>query len=231
MKRHVRTLGMNRSGTARTTINARRSYGDEEGAVEPTVARLHGFEAVVVVKHTNSLTKHRPLSERKSDKRVRLTPKFRPLLRMVTGHPYPVRMTIPSTDSLKHISDRLKANDIAWFKDRFHAGEFSWLKEHLPEGGYTTLGERIEAGDLGYVRTLLRGLALPGFGTLFGATAVGTAATVGAAKASTAIASSENDDRKKKGAVWLLPVALLGAILLGFGLSRLGDDKNSTTPA
>lgn len=133
-------------------------------------------------------------------------------------------------DSLKHISDRLKANDIAWFKDRFNAGEFSWLKEHLPEGGYTKLGERIEAGDLAYVRTLFRDLALPGFGTLFGATAVGAATTVGASKAATAtkaMASSENDDRKKKGAVWLLPVALLAAILLGFGLSRLGDDKNT----
>ena len=138
-------------------------------------------------------------------------------------------------DSLKHLSDRLKANDIAWFKNRFNAGEFSWLKEHLPEGGYTKLGERIEAGDLAYVRTLFRGLALPGFGTLFGATAVGAAttagsgATAGGTKTATAVASADHSDRKKKGAVWLLPVALLAAILLGFGLSRLGDDKNKDT--
>jgi transforming growth factor-beta-induced protein len=138
-------------------------------------------------------------------------------------------MSIPSMDTLKHISDRLKANDIAWFKDRFQAGEFSWLKEHLPEGGYTTLGERIEAGDLGYVRTLFRGLSLPGFGTLFGAAGVGAAATAGvagAAGAAKAAMTTGEDDRKKKGAVWLLPLALLAAILIGFGLSRLGKDKN-----
>ncbi len=178
-----------------------------------------------------------PHCERKSDIRVRTadivamgnTPERRP----VTGHPYPVPMTIPSMDTLKHISDRLKANDIAWFKDRFHAGEFSWLKEHLPEGGYTTLGERIEAGDLGHVRTLFRGLDLPGFGTLFGGGAVAAAAATGVAgvKGAAAFTSSDNNDRKKKGAVWILPVALLGAIALGFGLSRLGDNKNDNKVA
>jgi uncharacterized surface protein with fasciclin (FAS1) repeats/outer membrane protein OmpA-like peptidoglycan-associated protein len=152
-------------------------------------------------------------------------------------------MDIPSIDTLKHVADRLRANDISWFKDRFKAGDFAWLKDRLPEGGYTKLGERIEAGDLGYVRTLFGGLDLPGFGGIFGsagkaAAAVGTAAAgvgaakaVAGAKAGAAGSAAKNvvindDSNRKKGAVWLLPVALLAAIGIGFGISRLAkDDK------
>ena len=86
---------------------------------------------------------------------------------LVTWEP----MDTPNPDTLKHIVDRLKANDIAWFKDRFKAGDFAWLKDRLPEGGYTKLGEKIEAGDLAYVRTIFGGLDVPGFANLSGAKA------------------------------------------------------------
>ena len=144
-------------------------------------------------------------------------------------------MSLPTPDVLKHIGDRLKANDIAWFKDRFKAGDLAWLKDHLPDGGYTTLGQRIEAGDLGYVRTLFSGIDLPGFGALFGsgakvAAAGGAAASAAAAKAGRVVINDE--DHRKKGAVWLLPLALIAALGLGFGLSRLGkDDKKDVAIA
>ena len=142
-------------------------------------------------------------------------------------------MDTPNPDTLKHIVDRLKANDIAWFKDRFKAGDFAWLKDRLPEGGYTKLGEKIEAGDLAYVRTIFGGLDVPGFASLSGARAAvaGGAVLKEGAGATGAVASKAaqgvviNDDRRKKGAVWLLPVALAAALLLGFGLSRLGKDN------
>ena len=146
-------------------------------------------------------------------------------------------MDTPNPDTLKHIVDRLKANDIAWFKDRFKAGDFAWLKDRLPEGGYTKLGEKIEAGDLAYVRTIFGGLDVPGFANLSGAKAAVAAAAVAGgavfkgAGVTGAVASKAaqgvviNDDQRKKGAVWLLPVALAAALLLGFGLSRLGKDN------
>ena len=142
-------------------------------------------------------------------------------------------MTPPPVDVLKHIGDRLMANDIAWFKSRFAAGEFAWLRGHLPEGGYTTLGEHIEAGDLAYVRRLLAGLDLP----VFGASAVGesavaavptTGATTNAAAALQPVADASQSDRRKKDGVWLLPIALLVALGLGFWLSHLGKDDTST---
>ena len=119
-------------------------------------------------------------------------------------------MDTPNPDTLKHIVDRLKANDIAWFKDRFKAGDFAWLKDRLPEGGYTKLGEKIEAGDLAYVRTIFGGLDVPGFANLSGAKAAvaGAAAAGGAvlkgAGATGAAASKAaqgvviNDDQRKK---------------------------------
>ena len=142
-------------------------------------------------------------------------------------------MTTPSVDVLKHIGDRLTANDIAWFKNRFAAGELAWIRDHLPEGGYTKLGERIEAGDLAYVRRLLAGLDLPGVGGPAGGTLAAVAgATSGEAKVAAAVTSSADsatDDRRRKGGVWLLPIALLAAIGLGFWLSHLGKDNASDT--
>ena len=145
-------------------------------------------------------------------------------------------MTPPPIDVLKHIGDRLKANDIAWFKSRFAAGEFAWIRDHLPEGGYTKLGERIEAGDLAYVRRLLAGLDLPAFGAAAGgASAARAGATAGeAAKlaaAATPGADASPHDRRKKGGVLLLPVALVLALGLGFWLSHLGTDNASDTAA
>ena len=143
-------------------------------------------------------------------------------------------MTPPPVDVLKHIGDRLKANDIAWFKSRFAAGEFAWLRDHLPEGGYTKLGERIEAGDLAYVRRLLAGLDLPGFGATAGSAsgAAAGAATGGATKVAASVTSDADpspNDRRRKGGIWLLPIALFAAIGLGFWLSHLGKDNPSDT--
>ena len=143
-------------------------------------------------------------------------------------------MTPPPVDVLKHIGDRLKANDIAWFTSRFAAGEFAWLRDHLPEGGYTKLGERIEAGDLAYVRRLLAGLDLPGFGATAGSAsgAAAGAATGGATKVAASVTSDADpspNDRRRKGGIWLLPIALFAAIGLGFWLSHLGKDNPSDT--
>ncbi len=138
-------------------------------------------------------------------------------------------MTPPPVDVLKHIGDRLKANDIAWFKSRFAAGEFAWLRDHLPEGGYTELGERIEAGDLAYARRLLAGLDLPGSAAAAGGASAAAAGsgTGGAAKVAAVGAVGDHDDRRKKGGIWLLPIALLAALGLGLWLSHLGKDDTS----
>ena len=144
-------------------------------------------------------------------------------------------MTPPPVDVLKHIGDRLTANDIAWFKNRFDAGEFAWMRDHLPDGGYTKLGERIEAGDLAYVRRLLAGLDLPGFGGPSGGTRAAVAgATSGGANVAAAVTTggdSTTDDRRRKVGVSLLPIALLAAIGLGFWLSHLGKDNASDSAA
>ena len=138
-------------------------------------------------------------------------------------------MTLPPVAVLKHIGDRLKANDIAWFKSRFAAGEFAWLRDHLPEGGYTKLGERIEEGDLAYVRRLLAGLDLPGFGAAAGGARGGAAgAAIGGTGKVAAIGTvMGQDDRRKKGGIWLLPIALIAALGLGFWLTHLGKDDPS----
>ncbi len=141
-------------------------------------------------------------------------------------------MTPPPVDVLTHIGDRLKAHDIAWFKGRFAAGEFAWLRDHLPEGGYTELGDRIDAGDLAHVRRLLAGLDVPGFGAAAGGASGPVGAPLGSVKDTvgvTSVAVATENDRRRKGGVWLLPIALLAALGLGFWLSHLGKDDASDT--
>jgi transforming growth factor-beta-induced protein len=174
-------------------------------------------------------------------------------------------MELPPIGELRHLLDRLKSNDIAWFRDSFKSGKFAWLKDHLPGDGYETLGKKIEAGDLGHVKSVLGGLKLPGVdlfsglgaGAVAGAAGIAGAATgalkggagaaTGALKGGVGAASgavkggagalkgaavSVNDDRKKKGAIWLIPAAILGAVLLGFGLTKCNkDDKAADTVA
>ena len=157
-------------------------------------------------------------------------------------------MELPPIGELRHLLDRLKSNDIAWFRDSFKSGKFAWLKNHLPGDGYETLGKKIEAGDLGHVKSVLGGLKLPGVdlfsglgagavagaagiagaatGALKGGAGAATGALKGGAGALKGAAVSVNDDRKKKGAMWLIPAAILGAVLLGLGLTQCNkDDK------
>lgn len=131
-------------------------------------------------------------------------------------------MELPNAATLTHFADRLKANDIAWFKDRFQAGDLAWLTDRLPGEGYAKLGNKIEAGDLAYVRTVFRGLDIDALSGPVGTrtTSAGTAESAGGVVI--------NDERSKSGAVWLLPVGLVLALLLGFGLSRLGEDPTPT---
>ena len=161
-------------------------------------------------------------------------------------------MELPPIGELRHLLDRLKSNDIAWFRESFKSGKFAWLKNHLPGDGYDTLGKKIEAGDLGYVKSALGGLNLPGVdlfnglstgaaagvagiaGAATGALKGGVGAASGAAKGNAGTlkgaAVTVNNDRKKKGAMWLIPAAILGAVLLGFGLTKCNkDDKPVTT--
>jgi uncharacterized surface protein with fasciclin (FAS1) repeats len=163
-------------------------------------------------------------------------------------------MELPPIGELRHLLDRLKSNDIAWFRESFKSGKFAWLKDHLPGNGYETLGKKIEAGDLGYVKSALGGLKLPGVdlfsglgagaaGAVAGAAGIAGAATgalkggVGAASGAVkggagalkGAAVSANDDRKKKGAMWLIPAAIIGAVLLGFGLTKCNKDDKKVT--
>jgi transforming growth factor-beta-induced protein len=173
-------------------------------------------------------------------------------------------MELPPIGELRHLLDRLKSNDIAWFRESFKSGKFAWLKDHLPGDGYETLGKKIEAGDLGYVKSALGGLKLPGVdlfsglgaGAVAGAAGVagaaagalkgGAGAATGALKGGVGAASGAvkggtgalkgaavtvNNDRKKKGAMWLIPAAILGAVLLGFGLTKCNKDDDKTVTA
>jgi uncharacterized surface protein with fasciclin (FAS1) repeats len=174
-------------------------------------------------------------------------------------------MELPPIGELRHLLDRLKSNDIAWFRESFKSGKFAWLKDHLPGDGYETLGKKIEAGDLGHVKSALGGLKLPGVdlfsglgagaaGAVAGAAGVagaaagalkgGAGAATGALKGGVGAASgavkggagalkgaavSANNDRRKKGAIWLIPAAILGAVLLGFALSKCNKDDKKVT--
>ncbi len=161
-------------------------------------------------------------------------------------------MELPSLTTLRQILDRLKANDIAWFKDQWKSGSFGWMKDKLPSGEYEQIGSRVEAGDLNPLKGALSKIDLPGI-DLFkglagnvsgaagaaagvaGAAAVGGAAKVaGAAKVGTNTAKTAatkttavvEETKKKSPLIWAIP-ALIGVAALAFGLSRCGS-KSAT---
>jgi uncharacterized surface protein with fasciclin (FAS1) repeats len=152
-------------------------------------------------------------------------------------------MELPSLTTLRHILDRLKANDIAWFKDQWKSGSFGWMKDRLPAGEYDQIGSRVEAGDLSPLKSGLSKIDLPGIDLFKGLGAAGAAAgaagVAGAAKVAGSAASATKmagsatsavkttvDDKKKKGLLWILP-AIAAVGLLGFGLTQCGGSKDA----
>jgi uncharacterized surface protein with fasciclin (FAS1) repeats len=150
--------------------------------------------------------------------------------------------SLPPLDTIKHLLERLKANDVAWFRERYKAGDLAWLKDRLPAGGYEKLGERIEAGDLGWLReriATLPGMNIPGLdlgsfglgniggaaagaatGALKGATSLGTA---GAGAAAAAVGAG-----RKRG-LWFIPILLLAAIVAALLMKQCNKDDETAT--
>ena len=75
-------------------------------------------------------------------------------------------MELPPIGELRHLLDRLKSNDIAWFRESFKNGKFAWLKDRLPGDGYETLGKKIEARE---IQMVILGILLPSACILLGA--------------------------------------------------------------
>jgi uncharacterized surface protein with fasciclin (FAS1) repeats len=151
--------------------------------------------------------------------------------------------SLPPLDTIKHLLERLKANDVAWFRERYKAGDLAWLKDRLPAGGYEKLGERIEAGDLGWLReriATLPGLNIPGLdlgsfglGNIGGAAAgaagaagVATGALKGATSLGTAGAAAVGS--RKRG-LWFIPILLLAAIAAALLMKQCNKDDSVAT--
>ena len=151
---------------------------------------------------------------------------------------------LPPIDTIRHLLERLRANDISWFRERYKSGDLAWLEDHLPAGEYAKLGADFEAGNLDRLRGLLPGIPglreLPGIGTLLGGLgglggAVAGAAGIGAmrdraatgtTRITTPVADNEN---RRKPIAWLIPVAILAALAAILGLTQCNkDDKKST---
>ena len=139
----------------------------------------------------------------------------------------PMSSSLPSLDTITHLLERLKANDVAWFRERYKAGDLAWLKDRLPAGGYEKLGERIEAGDLGWLReriATLPGMNIPGLDyAAFGLGNVGGVAT-GAMKGAAAAGAAAAMTAGRKRGLWLIPVAILAVIVATLGLSQCNND-------
>jgi uncharacterized surface protein with fasciclin (FAS1) repeats len=149
--------------------------------------------------------------------------------------------SLPPLDTIKHLLERLKANDVAWFRERYKAGDLAWLKDRLPAGGYEKLGERIEAGDLGWLReriATLPGMNIPGLdlgsfglgsvGNVGGAaTGVATGALKGAASvggAGVGAAAAAVGGRKR--GLWFIPILLLAAIVAALLMKQCNKDDD-----
>ncbi len=143
--------------------------------------------------------------------------------------------SLPSLDTIKHLLERLKANDVAWFRERYKAGDLAWLKDRLPAGGYEKLGERIEAGDLGWLReriATLPGMNIPGLdlgsfglGNVGNVGGVATGALKGAATLGTAGAAAAVGGRKR--GLWFIPILLLAAIVAALLLKQCSNDDDA----
>jgi uncharacterized surface protein with fasciclin (FAS1) repeats len=133
-------------------------------------------------------------------------------------------MELPPLSTLRHILDRLKANDIAWFKDQWKSGGFGWMKDRVGDAEYDNIGKRIEAGDLGAMRGALGKIDAPGMDLFkgLGVGAAGAAAVGGAGAAAKKFGNGDDDDRKKKGAWIWLPVLAVVIGLLAWLLTQCG---------
>jgi uncharacterized surface protein with fasciclin (FAS1) repeats len=150
--------------------------------------------------------------------------------------------SLPPLDTIKHLLERLKANDVAWFRERYKAGDLAWLKDRLPAGGYEKLGERIEAGDLGWLReriATLPGMNIPGLnlasyglggvGSAAGAVSgVATGALKGAVGAGAAGSAAAMATGRKRG-LWFIPILILAAIIAALLLKQCGNDDEVAT--
>jgi hypothetical protein len=144
-------------------------------------------------------------------------------------------MELPPLSTLRHLFDRLKANDVAWFQDQWKSGSFAWLKDRLPAGEYENVGNRINAGDLSPLKSVLSKLDLPGFDLFKGLGAVGAAGAAGVAgatgmagKAGKAVLNNEENKKRKLGWIWI-PILLALAGLLAWLLSTCGGSKDVVT--
>jgi uncharacterized surface protein with fasciclin (FAS1) repeats len=141
-----------------------------------------------------------------------------------------VSTELPPVDDLRHLADRLRANDIAWVRSRWSAGWFEWLRGHLPEGEYDRIGSRVEAGDLNPLREWLFRLQLPSTEGMFAGTfgSVGVTDTISsAASGGGSAAVVAEPARRRLGALWFIPLAVIAA-LLAVLLTNCDDDE---TPA
>ncbi len=139
---------------------------------------------------------------------------------------------LPPIDDLRHIADRLRANDIAWVRTRWAAGAFGWLNDRLADGEAVHIGERIDAGDLNALRLALSRLDLPSSPGLFAGSlgAVGTTGTISSAASGSgdALVDAERQRRGRgKGVLWLLPLVVVAA-LLAVLLTNCADDADDT---
>ncbi len=148
-------------------------------------------------------------------------------------------LDLPPLDTLRHILDRLKANDISWFKEQFAQGKFAWLKDRLPGGEYEEIESKVQAGDLGSLRGALGKIDLPGMDLFkgLGGAAAGAVGAVGAGAAGAAAMAGKGmsgikgattvvpgDGKKGKAWLWAVPI-VAGVALLAFLLPRCGGSS------
>ena len=119
---------------------------------------------------------------------------------------------LPNLSEVRHLVDRLKANDVPWFRERYRNGDLAWLRDRLPSGDYDELGRRLEAGDLDWLRGRLAGIdmsAVPGASELLkglvplGAAGAAIGGLAGAANgaAGSAVGAATGSARRATGAV------------------------------
>lgn len=140
---------------------------------------------------------------------------------------------LPTIDDLRHIADRLRANDIAWARTKWAAGAFGWLTERVPEAEAAHIGSRIDAGDLNALRAALSRADVPGAAELFPGAggAVGVAGTISSAAQGSGdvLVDVARQGRRSRGWLWLVPLVAITAIL-AVVLTNLADDAGDTGP-